>query len=315
MQTESPQRRPLFESHLLGRRRDRSATAFADGADFMHREVAGLLDERLAEVTRPFADAAIIGSGGGIHAGALADRVTGSIRQIELSPARARAAGVEPVVALDPLALGEGSLDLCISVLEMHWLDDPVGHLIQMRRALRPDGLLIAVLFGGRTLHELRAALAEAEVETTGGLSPRIAPMGEIRDLGGLLQRAGLAMPVADCERLDVSYASPLELMRELRAMGETNIMADRRRTGLRRDTLMRAAEIYARSFPTADGRVRATFEIVFLTGWAPAADQPRPRRPGSATHRLAAALGVEEQSTGEAAIPKPGSGPGSADP
>ncbi len=306
MQTESPQRRALFENRLLARHRDRSATAFAGGADFVHREIVGLLGERLAEVTRAFTDAAVIGSGGGIHAAALAQRVTGAIRQIELSPMRARAAGVAPVATLDPLPLDEGSLDLCLSVLEMHWLDDPVGHLIQMRRALRPDGLMIAVLFGGRTLHELRASLAEAEIETTGGLSPRVAPMGEIRELGGLLQRAGLAMPVADCERLAVSYATPLHLMRELRAMGETSIMADRRRTGLRRDTLSRTAEIYARSFPAAGGRIMATFEIVFLTGWRPAADQPRPLRPGTATHRLAQALGVEEHSAGDAARPGP---------
>jgi hypothetical protein len=153
-------------------------------------------------------------------------------------------------------------------------------------------------------LHELRSSLAEAEVETTGGLSPRVAPMGDLRDLGALLQRAGFAMPVADAERLTVSYLSPLHLMRELRAMGETSILAGRRRSPMRRDTLARACEIYADAFPAGDGRVSATFEIVFLTGWAPAEGQPRPLRPGSATARLAEALGAAERSAGAPAGP-----------
>jgi hypothetical protein len=184
----------------------------------------------------------------------------------------------------------------------MHALNDPVGHLIQLRRALRPDGLLLATQFGGQTLAELRASLAEAEAECDGGFSPRVAPMAEIRDLGGLLQRAGFAMPVADSERLTVTYASPLHLMRELRAMGETNILIARRRRPLRRATLMRACEIYKQHFGTPEGRVRATFEIVFLTGWAPGPGQPQPLRPGSATALLADALGTTEIGTGEKA-------------
>src|SRR5690606_28222718 len=218
-----------------------------------------------------FRDAAVIGSGGGAWSQALAGRIEPSrIVQVETSPARAAAAGIAPAPALDPLPLGSSAFDLVVSGLELHWANDPVGLLVQMRRALRPDGLLIAALFGGQTLHELRASLAEAEVETTGGLSPRIAPMAEVRDLGALLQRAGFAMPVADTERLTVSYETPLHLMRELRAMGETNVLAARRRVALRRDTLARACEIYARNFPADGGRVAATFEIVFLTGWAP---------------------------------------------
>lgn len=290
-------------------RRDRSARlGFAGGADFLHREVAGLMAERLSEVTRDFADAAIVGSGGGVYAEALAGRVPADrIAQVETSPARAAAARIEPSPRLDPLPLEASGADLVLSGLELHWADDPVGHLVQMRRALRPDGLMIAALFGGRTLSELRASLAEAEVETTGGLSPRVAPMGDIRDLGALLQRAGFAMPVADAEKFEVSYATPLHLMRELRAMGETNVLADRRRVPLRRDTLTRACEIYAESFPAPGGRVTATFEIVFLTGWAPAEGQPKPRRPGSAAARLADALGSVEQSAGERAAPAPG--------
>ncbi len=302
---------PLFATELLPARRDRAARlGFAGGADFLHRETALLVAERLAEVTRDFADAAIVGSAGGVYVRALAGRVDPArIVQLETSAARAAAAGTARADRLDPLPLAPGAVDLIVSGLELHWANDPVGLLVQMRRALRPDGLLLAALFGGRTLHELRASLAEAEVETTGGLSPRIAPMGEIRELGALLQRAGLAMPVADVERIETSYATPLHLMRELRAMGETNILADRRRVPLRRDTLARACEIYARSFPAPDGRVAATFEIVFLTGWAPSESQPKPLRPGSASARLADALGAVEQSAGEPAAPRPRGG------
>jgi SAM-dependent methyltransferase len=206
------------------------------------------------------------------------------------------------VLAGETLPLQEGAFDLVVSTLLLHFANDPVGQLIQMRRALKPNGLMLAALFGGQTLNELRASLAEAEVECESGLSPRVAPMAEIRDLGGLLQRAGFAMPVADSERLVVTYATPLHLMRELRAMGETNILTARRRQPMRRATLMRACEIYAEHFGTPDGRVRATFEIVFLTGWAPGPDQPKALRPGSATVCLADALGSEEISAGEKA-------------
>jgi hypothetical protein len=157
-------------------------------------------------------------------------------------------------------------------------------------------------MFGGETLHELRAALAAAEVEILGGLSPRVAPMGEIRDLGGLLQRAGFALPVADAERFDVTYATPLDLMRDLRAMGETNVMRARLARPMRRDMLARACEIYTDRFALPDGRIPATFEVLFLTGWAPAPSQQQPLRPGSAKARLADALGVAERGAGEKA-------------
>ena len=246
------------------------------------------------------------GRGAGVYRDALAARVA-DIQQIELSPARAARAGATVVDSLDVLPFGERTLDLALSMFELHWANDPVGHLIQLRRALRPDGPMIAALFGGQTLAGLREALAEAEVEVSGGLSPRVAPMAEIRDLGALLQRAGFAMPVADAERIDVDYASALHLMRDLRAMGETNILAERRRVPMRRAMLMRAVEIYADRHGAAAGRVGASFEIVVLTGWAPAADQPRPKAPGSATRRLADVLGAEEQSAGERAGPASG--------
>jgi SAM-dependent methyltransferase len=205
---------------------------FAGGADFLHREVAGLMAERLAEVTRDFPQVALIGTGAGVVAAALRPDGAG-LTQLDPSPVMAAAAGAQ-VLAGDTLPLAEGAHDLVVSTLLLHLANDPVGQLIQMRRALKPDGLMLAALFGGQTLNELRSALAEAEAECEGGLSPRVAPMAEIRELGGLLQRAGFAMPVADAERLVVSYATPLHLMRELRAMGETNILTARRRQPMR---------------------------------------------------------------------------------
>ncbi|HKK97380.1 MAG TPA: methyltransferase domain-containing protein [Marivita sp.] len=193
------------------------------------------------------------------------------------------------------LDLAEDTHDLVIHALSLHWSNDPVGQLIQCRRALKPDGLLLVAALGGETLHELRAAFGQAEVEVLGGLSPRVVPMGEIRDLGALLQRAGLALPVADSAMLTTSYASPLHLMQDLRAMGETNALSSRIKSFTRRAVLMRAMEIYAESFATDDNRVSATFELITLTGWAPDASQPQPLRPGSATQRLADALNTQE--------------------
>ncbi|SHH60133.1 methyltransferase domain-containing protein [Marivita hallyeonensis] len=195
----------------------------------------------------------------------------------------------------DVLDLTESSCDLIVHAMALHWANDPVGQLIQCRRALKPDGLLLVVMLGGQTLHELRASLGQAESDVTGGLSPRVAPMGEIRDLGALLQRAGLALPVADSAVLKTSYASPLHLMRDLRAMGETNALHARIRSMTRRDVLLRAAQIYVDTFADADGRVPATFELITLTGWAPDASQPQPLRPGSASQRLADALNTVE--------------------
>jgi SAM-dependent methyltransferase len=209
---------------------------------------------------------------------------------------------VRAVADAEILPLQQATHDLLVHAIALHWSNDPVGQLVQMRHALRPDGLMIAALFGGDTLAELRVALAEAEIEILGGLSPRVAPMGALRDLGGLLQRAGFALPVADSARYDVRYPSVLALMRDLRGMAETNVMVERLRRPMRRELLGRAAAIYAERFGTADGRVSATFEVIFLTGWAPSADQPKPMRPGSARMSLAEALGTVERGAGEKA-------------
>lgn len=275
----------LFDPDLLARRRARAARL--GGADFLHRAVASEVAERLREVNRTFRAPAIVGPRPGLWADLLRD---------EGWP------GARAVADADVLDLEPGAHDLVVHALGLHWANDPVGQLVQARRALRPDGLMIAALFGGETLHELRRALADAEVATTGGLSPRVAPMGEIRDLGGLVQRAGLAMPVADSRRFDVSYPSPVALMHDLRAMGETNVMRDRVRRPMPRALLAAALAGYGERFGLGDGRIPATFEVIFLTGWAPAEDQPKPLRPGSAAARLADALGAEERSAGERA-------------
>ena len=249
------------------------ARATPDGL-FLHREAVAALRERLAEVKRAFTAPAVVTG----FPSAWADVAPG-----------ARVVADEPVLALEP-----GAHDLVIHGLALHWSDDPVGQLVQCRRALRPDGLFLGVAFGGESLSELRAALAEAEARVTGGLSPRVAPMAEIRDLGALMQRAGLALPVADADRRRVSYASPLHLMRDLRAMGETNALIARRRTIPPRALFAEAARLYEVAHGEA-GRVPATVEMIHLAGWAPHESQQTPLRPGSAASRLADALGAEE--------------------
>lgn len=197
-----------------------------------------------------------------------------------------------PCIADDEVLAAEPSAhDLVINALTLHWANDPVGQLVQCRRALQPDGWFMALMFGGQTLHELRACLAQAEAEVTGGLSPRILPMAEIRDLGGLLQRAGFALPVADNFSTQVLYRDAFHLMHDLRAMGEGNALAQRLRRPTRRAVFTRAAELYHQTYAGADGRIPATFEMIVLTGWAPHDSQPKPLRPGSATTRLSDAL------------------------
>jgi SAM-dependent methyltransferase len=198
------------------------------------------------------------------------------------------------------LPFRDGSLDLVVSALALQLVNDLPGTLIQIRRALKPDGLMIAALMGGRTLEELREAFVVAETETLGGASPRVAPFADVRDLGALLQRAGFALPVADSETLEVGYASPLHLMRDLRAMGWANVLVERRRAPLGKATLARAIAVYQERHGRPDGRVKATFEIVTLTGWAPHESQQKPLRPGSAAHRLADALSTTEHPSGD---------------
>ena len=200
----------------------------------------------------------------------------------------------------EALPFADASLDLVVSALALQFVNDLPGTLIQIRRALKPDGLFMAALIGGDSLAELRAAFADAESEVEGGLSPRVAPFADVRELGALLQRAGFALPVVDSERLTVRYDSALALMRDLRRMGATNVMHERRRRPFKRATLQRMAEIYAERYTDPDGRLRASFEIIWLSGWAPHESQQKPLKPGSAAQRLADALGTREISTGE---------------
>lgn len=273
--------RKLTDRKALRRNRARVAARLET---FLLDDVATEMHERLSEVNKSFTDVAI---------------VTGFPEF--WSPHFPGAACIEDA---ETLALEPESRDLILHMMSLHWADDPVGQLIQCRRALRPDGLLIATLFGGQTLHELRAALAEAEAALTGGLSPRIAPMGEIRDLGALLQRAGFALPVADNLMRQATYATLTRLLSDLRAMGETNALADRSRKFAPRQLFDRVGDIYATHF-SKEGRLNASFEIITLTGWAPSPDQPQPLRPGSAVQRLADALGTEETPLPDNATPK----------
>lgn len=250
------------------------AQADLQNAMFLHDAAIDEIQDRLSMVNRGFTKPAI---------------VTGFP-----SVWRRCVPNAKVVADTNVLDLGEGEHDLVIHAMGLHWADDPVGQIIQCRRALERDGFFLAVCFGGQTLRELRAALAQAEVEVTGGLSPRVAPMAEIRDLGGLLQRAGLSLPVADTSPITVNYETPWSLMKDLRAMGETNALQDRQRKPTRRSLMIRASEIYVDSF-MKNGRIPATFDLIYLTGWAPDASQPQPLRPGSATTRLADALGASE--------------------
>ena len=285
----------IFDRALLRRRLDRAAAESqpGDGRDFLIDRAAQELADRLILVKRRFALAADIGSPGPHGALALA-RGGQADRIVRLAPSLGTV-GAGPFAAavgdIERLALAEGSLDLAVSLLAMQTVNDLPGALIQMRRALKADGLLMAAIVGGDSLTELRQSLTAAESEILGGASPRVAPFVEVRALGGLAQRAGLALPVVDLDRATVRYAHMFALMRDLRAFGATNALKERSRKPLRRDVLARAAAIYGERFADPDGRIRATFDILWLSGWAPHESQPKPLKPGSATARLADAL------------------------
>ena len=289
---------PLVFDRPLARRRLRRAVA-RGYAGFLLDRALDDLDERLSPVTRRFALAVDLGT----PVPAVAGRLLAAGRSeivLRLAPVPER--GVLTALASEEaVPLAPESVDLVVSLLALQGVNDLPGSLIQIRQALRPDGLFLACLMGGATLTELRQCFAQAEAELEGGVSPRVAPFADLRDLGGLLQRAGFALPVADVESVRVRYSDPFTLMRDLRAMGLTNALVERRRAPTRRATLFRAAELYAERFSDPDGRLRATFDLVWLSGWAPHESQQKPLRPGSARTRLAAALGVEERSAGEA--------------
>ena len=290
----------IFDRALLRRRRRRAAAL--GPATFLLDHVADDLAERLTTVLRHFALAVDLGTPGEAVRNALARlESVGRIVAADVMPDAVRG---ETFVAADEEAqpFGDATLDLVVSALALQFVNDLPGVLVQIRRALRPDGLFLAALLGGETLTELRQSFAAAESDIEGGVSPRVAPFADLRDLGALLQRAGFALPVTDVDRITVRYDSVFGLMHDLRRMGATNALLARRRTPLKRTTLQRMAEIYAQRFADNDGRVRATFETVWLSGWAPHPDQQQPLKPGSARARLADALGTREISTGEKA-------------
>jgi len=291
--TESP---IIFDRLLQRRRRSRAAAA---PANFLLDHVAGELADRLSVVLRRFDLGIDLGTPGDAVRTAL--RRLGAVGMIVGADVIARD---KPFVVADEEALPfrDASVDLVVSGLALHSANDLPGVLSQIRRALMPDGLFLAALLGGETLIELRQAFAEAESEIEGGASPRVAPFADLRQLGALLQRAGFALPVTDVERVTVRYSLAFDLMHELRRMGAANTLVARRRVPLRRTTVMQMADVYARSFADADGRIRATFDIMWLSGWAPHPNQQQPLKPGSAKARLADALGAREISAGEKA-------------
>lgn len=284
-----------FEPRLVRQRKRRARGTFRD-ASFLHERVAADLADRLEAIPRPFPRVLTLG-GGGLFSEEVRSRPelsarVGSILEADLD-------FIDP----EQLPFAPGSFELIVSPLALHWINDLPGALIQLRMALVPDGLLLASLLGGETLHELRLSLIEAESELTGGAGPRVSPFADLQDIAGLLQRAGFALPAADRDVVTVRYGEPMRLLADLRAMGETSSLRERNPRALSRRILARAFDIYRERYADEDNRVRATFEILTATGWSPHESQQKPLKPGSAKTRLADALKTKEQSAGE----KPG--------
>lgn len=280
----------LFDKSALVSHRRRAARR--QPADFLLVEVARELSDRLALILRPFPVAIEIGS--------LGEHVRLAIARPDLLRLGPTDASPDVVSRDDLLPLGASSVDLVVSALAFQFIDDLPGLLVQIRTALRADGLMLVAILGGRTLFELRTAFAQAEAELVGGVSPRVIPFVDIRDAGSLLQKAGFALPVTDSDVLTVRYDNAFALMADLRAMGGTNVLIERLRRPTRRSVMVRMAEIYAERFSDVDGRIRATFEILWISGWAPHESQQKPLKPGTALTRLADALGTSERNAGD---------------
>jgi NADH dehydrogenase [ubiquinone] 1 alpha subcomplex assembly factor 5 len=289
----------IFDTRVLDQRRARAA-ANAEDHDFLLRRIADDFAERLALIRRAFPLALDIGAHHGVvarHLAALpgietfASLEPNAILLDRCSPPRIQA-------TLEALPIAEGTLDLATSALSLQWVNDLPGTLIQICRALKPDGLFMGALLGGETLTELRQCWLQAETEVSGGASPRVAPFADVRDVGGLVQRAGFALPVVDSDSVHVTYANPLALMREIKAMGASNMLSERRRVPVTRSLLLRAAGIYAERFALPNGRIPATFEILTITAWRPDPSQPKPLKPGSAQVSLADVLQPPRQPT-----------------
>jgi SAM-dependent methyltransferase len=295
----------VFDRQAVRQHRERAARRGT--AEFLFEEAAERLEERLDDVKREFTRVLVLGTRRGSLARSLQSRA-GVELVVEVDDAlgflRHVGSGLRGLAEAEALPFSAAAFDLVVSPLALHWTNDLPGALLQLRRCLKADGLLLASVLGGETLDDLRRAFLEAELAEEGGVSPRVSPMADGRDLAGLLQRANFALPVVDSDRVSVSYESALALMAELRAMGETNALRERRRRFTRRGTLLRAAEAYRGLAGTSDGRVAATFELVTMTAWAPHESQPKPLRPGSAAALLADALGAVDRPAGDKARP-----------
>ncbi len=285
----------LFDQSLLRTRLKRALKKGA--ADFLLERVADDFELRLQALARSFDTVADIGTLGSHAALKLlaSRRFKQIIRQAPLTEMLGTGAWQKILGDTSLVPFAPQSLDAVVSLLALQWVDDLPGLLIQIKRALKADGLFMACLLGGQTLHELRDSFARAEIECEGGLSPRVSPFVDLRDIGALMQRAGFALPVVDTETITVRYQTPLALFADLRAMGGTNVLIERRKMPLRRKTLLRALEIYAENYSDADGRIRATFECLWVSGWTPHESQQKPLEPGSAKTRLADALNTKE--------------------
>ncbi len=300
----------IFDRRLLRKRRDRAARLF-DDQDELFTSAALELVDRIRLVKRNFPLALNLGTHGGlferIFDGAVQEPTIGTLLTSDLSPNMIlRGSGMRLVADEEMLPFNQHTFDLVISLLTLQSCNDLPGALTQIRRVLRPDGLFLAALFGGETLKELRQVLSKAELEVEGGVSPRIAPSVDVQSMGQLLQRAGFALPVVDIERITLYYDTPIDLIRSLRASGQTNILVERKKSPLRRATLKRACEMYADQFSDNEDRFIATFELLYVLGWAPDPSQQQPLKPGSAKVRLADALNTVEHSAGEKAVPHP---------
>ncbi|TAJ24446.1 MAG: methyltransferase domain-containing protein [Reyranella sp.] len=297
----SPDPLLVFDRATLRQRRERAARDW-DRHSFLKREISERLVDRLTDVRRTFPLALDLGSHGDEVATALGGhKLVEHLVRTDLGRGFAnRARGPAIVADEEFLPFASSRFDLVLSAMDLHWVNDLPGTLIQIARILKPDGLFLGAMLGGATLWQLRQALTVAESEIDGGLSPRVSPFADLRDAAGLLQRAGFALPVADSETIEVEYDNALALMRDLSGMGESNLVAERRRGVTRRATLLRAAELYGERFSLPSGRVAASFEVLYLHGWAPHASQPKPLKPGGAAQRLADALGTSEMSAGE---------------
>ncbi|MGP4802727.1 methyltransferase domain-containing protein [Agrobacterium cavarae] len=282
----------LFDPQLIERHRERALQIGDRQAHFLLNIAADEIADRIAIVERHFDTAIELHGATGVTAQRVMETgKVGSMTRIETSDEFLVREPNSKISSLEDLGLEPASANLVISPLSLHLTNDTPGTLIQIRKALKPDGLFLAALPGSGTLQELRDVLLATEVELLGGASPRVIPFADVRDIGALLQRAGFALPVADTETYTVRYDSIFPLMRDLRAMGMTNPLMGRSRTPLTRRFFMRAAELYAERYSDPDGRIRATFSIIYMSGWAPHESQQKPLKPGSANVRLADAL------------------------